>query len=410
MDAKKIHSFFSVLRLIMIASVMGWGSLAPLDENSRWSLFLCLTAGAVLGLVFFAILYSEIVNAAFVYRLALAADLGLVYWGVQVTGSAHSNLIVGFYLLVAFHAFHSGIWIGIGSSLCASVLLLTMPSAGIWWGDSLMRIGFLQILAVGAGLLSERERMFVHNLSETRRAVEQAEKMAVLGTLGAGIAHEVNNPTSSIIARAERVLLEARERGMDPETVRDLEVIRKHAVRIGAILQRLLAFARPEGFDARLLNMNHIIEGIVSLVEGRLREKRMSLNLDLMHGPANVIGEQTRLEEVILNILNNSIDASYWGSVIDVTTKVRHDFFEISIADKGAGIDPKNLSRVFDPFFTTKPAGQGTGLGLYVAWQIMKDHGGKLSITSEPHSGTTVTLQFPLVTVSDQELAATTSF
>lgn len=406
MKARDIHSLFAVLRLVIIAAGVGWGLFAPLDEHSRWSLFMCLAAGTALGLIFFRMLYSEIVTAAFVYRLALAVDLGLVYWAVRVTGGAHSNLILGFYLLVAFHAFHSGLHVGIGSSITASVLLFTLPNSGLWWGDSLMRLGFLQVLAIGAGLLSERERMFVHDLSETRRAVEQAEKMAVLGTLGAGIAHEVNNPASSIIARVERVLLEAQERDLSQETLKDLEVIRKHALRIGTILQRLLAFARQEGFDAQLLNLNQIVEGIVPFVEGRLRDKRVSLNLDLMHDPPSVMGEQTRLEEVILSIVNNSIDASYWGSVIDVSTRLRHGFFEICVADKGAGIDPKDRPHVFDPFFTTKPAGQGTGLGLYVAWQIMKDHGGALSITSELQRGTTVTLQFPLVRVADRTLAA----
>ena len=390
-----IDSFFALLRLMIVAVAALWGFFAPVDEHLRRSFFACVFAGGAFGAGLYWLLQKRIITQSFGYRLALIVDLGLVYWAVRLTGSNDSSLVVGFYLLVAFHSFHSGLRMGIFAAIAVSVLLITLPAGGVWWGDSVIRLGFLQALAVGAGLLAERERIFAHDLSETRRAVEQAQKMAVLGTLGAGIAHEVNNPAASIIARAERILVEAPDRGLSEETVKDIEVIRKHAIRIGTILQRLLAFARPEGFDSRPLNLNRVIEETIPLLDGRLREKRVSLSLDFMRDAPCIAGDQTRLEEVILNILNNAIDASYWGCVIEVSTKIRNQSLELCVVDRGIGIEPKDLPRVFDPFFTTKPANQGTGLGLYVVWQIVKDHGATISMSSVPQRGTTVTVRFP---------------
>ncbi len=403
---RDMDSFFALLRLLVVAAVTIWGVFAPLDEHSRSSFFACLSASSATGLILYWVLQKRLINSKCVYKLAFFADLALIFWAVQVTGGNHSSLILGFYWLVAFHSFHSGFRVGFAAAISASVLIMTLPDAGMWWGDSVIRIGFLQMLAIGAGLLSERERLFAHDLSETRRAVEQAQKMAALGTLGAGIAHEVNNPTSSIIARAERILLEAHDRGLPEETIKDFEVIRKHAIRIGTILQRLLAFARPEGFDSRPLNLNCIIEEMIPLLEGRLREKRLSLSLNLVEDAPLLLGDRTRLEEVILNILNNAIDASYWGSVIDVSTEIRNKSLEFRVTDRGIGIDPKNLPHVFDPFFSTKPADQGTGLGLYVAWQIVNDHGATVDISSEPHRGTTVTVRLPLLSETERQATA----
>ncbi|MBI4471495.1 MAG: hypothetical protein HY646_02430 [Acidobacteria bacterium] len=400
---EKMHSFFAVLRLVAVTAGAVWGFFAPIDENSRSSFFLCLSITAVMGPGLYALIKKKPAAAGSVYRFALIVDLALVYWAVRVTGGLHSSLALGFSLLVALHAFHSGLRIGLAAALAASVLLLTLWDGTVWWGDLGMRLGFLHVLAAGAGLSSERERTFARDLLKTRKLAEQAQKMAVLGTLGAGIAHEVNNPTSSIIARVERVLLESNERQLSAETVKDLEIVRKHALRIGTTLQRLLAFARPEGFESRQFSLNDAIDETVPLVEGRLREKRVSLNLNLTRNVPLIVGDLMRIEEVIVNLLNNAADAAYWGSVIEVTTKVRDSWLELCVVDNGLGIEPEDLPHVFDPFFTTKPHGQGTGLGLYVAWQIVKDHGGTVALRSEPHRGTHATVKLPINAASSLE-------
>lgn len=392
-----IDCFFAALRLAAVAGGTMWGIFAPLDDYARSSFFACLAVSAVFSLLLLESVRRDVVDTGFTYRVALVTDIVLIYWAVRVTGGGHSVLILGFYLFVALHAFHAGLRVGIAAATAASVLLLTLPGKGIWWGDFVLRLGFLHTLALCAGLLSHQEKRLAQDLLESRRAVEQAEKMAVLGTLGSGIAHEINNPASSIIVRIERMLLERQERGVAPETVEDLKIIQKHALRIGTILKRLLAFARPGGLDFERLDLNQIITEVVSLIEPRLREKRVSLSLSLTEDIPAVLGDRMRLEEVILNVLNNALDASHWGAVIDVTTKARDGTLEACITDRGAGIDPKDLGRVFDPFFTTKPTGQGTGLGLYVAYQIVKDHGGVISLSSSIGKRTTVTIRLPLL-------------
>ena len=294
---------------------------------------------------------------------------------------------------------------GAGSAMAASTLLVIQPTdPRLWWGDSALQIGFLFVAGIGAGLLSRHERKSQRriqelgaDLSQARQVLEHAEKMAALGTLGAGIAHEVNNPVSSILGRAERMLLEARDRGLADDVVRDLEVIQKHARRIGTILQRLLIFARPGGLEFQVISLNNIIEDVVPLIEPKLKERGLELKLNLPRHLPGIMGDQTRLEEVVLNILTNAIDASHPDCHIDIAAAVSGKMIKMTIADAGAGIDPDNLSRIFDPFYTTKSPGQGTGLGLYVAYQIINDHHGEISLSSEPGKGTTVTVLLPIV-------------
>jgi PAS domain S-box-containing protein len=238
---------------------------------------------------------------------------------------------------------------------------------------------------------------FVTDVTERRaleRASRHAERLTALGTLAAGVAHELNNPIGILSSRIELMLL---DRDALPPAVReDLEVLYRNAVRATQITQRLLSFARQPVGERRLLDVNALVQEALALVQPQIDRDGVRLRTELADGLPAVHGDPTALHQVLVNLLINAKEAMTEGDIVVRTRRAGEPgWIELSVADTGCGISPDVLARIFDPFYTTKPT--GTGLGLAISYGIVREHQGRIDVESAPGKGTTFALSFPAI-------------
>ncbi len=238
--------------------------------------------------------------------------------------------------------------------------------------------------------------MYYRNITEEirlRQEVFQQEKMAAIGMLAGGVAHEVNNPLGGVLAFTQ--LLLQRVKPADP-FYEDLKEIESAAVRCKKIIQDLLDFSRvSRDKENALVDVNVLLEKVVPFVRMELRSLNVDLKLNLDKQVPKIEGAPDRLQQVFLNLMTNACHAMPKGGNLSLTTKKSPKGIEIEVKDSGAGIPKENLNRIFEPFFTTKQAGKGTGLGLAISYRIIQDHGGRMVVESEIGRGTTFTLFLP---------------
>jgi PAS domain S-box-containing protein len=227
------------------------------------------------------------------------------------------------------------------------------------------------------------------------RQARQAEKLSALGTLAAGIAHEINNPLGVITSRVEVAMLEAEGSDIPKRLLEDLRVIDRHAHRAARIAQGLLSFSRHTAWQFVPVDVNQLVEEVLLLIDKQLQKERMVLQRRLAPGLPRVMGSPNHLEQVLLNLLTNAREAMTAGGSILVESRESAGGQEVQIviADTGPGLQADVVARIFDPFFTTKK--DGTGLGLSISYGIVKDHGGTLDVASEVGKGATFTITLP---------------
>ena len=228
------------------------------------------------------------------------------------------------------------------------------------------------------------------------RAARQAERLAAVGRLAAGVAHEVNNPIGIIASRIELMVLEAHEHQLPAAVVADLEVLQRHATRVAAIAQKLLSFARESPRTRNPVDLNHVVREALLLVERQLGTGGVSVLVSLAEPLPNILGDVDALEQVVLNVVANAGQAVGARGQVIVKTISDGAWVRLVVTDDGPGIPPEVLAKIFDPFFTTKP--HGTGLGLSITYGIVRDHHGTVDVESKPGAGTTFTLTFPVLT------------
>jgi signal transduction histidine kinase len=242
-------------------------------------------------------------------------------------------------------------------------------------------------------------------LEMTRASLVQSEKLSSLGELVAGVAHELNNPLTTVIGYAE---LAIKEKGCGEEIRRDLEMINEGARRAAQIVRSLLAFARNDSREKTLVGVNGVLEKVLGLTANQIRLDNIEIRLELAPGSAlpMVKAHDRQLQQVFLNLVNNAHQAMASlkrPGILTVKTEHRNGMVLITVADTGPGISKADLTRIFDPFFTTKPVGQGTGLGLSVSYGIVQEHGGKIRAESEEGHGATFVVELPVISSADLE-------
>jgi signal transduction histidine kinase len=233
-------------------------------------------------------------------------------------------------------------------------------------------------------LESSRER------EELQRAqLAHTEKMAAVGTLAAGVAHEVNNPLAGVLASIENL----RDNPEDEE-MRDryLGLIADGLRRIERTVANLLNFARPREIKLEPTSINHNMKHVVELVEYQLRAGGVEIEMDFDSSPAVVEADHFQMEQLFLNLYLNALDAMPDGGTLQLRTRVRGGKVIAEVRDTGTGIPPEIRDRIFDPFFTTKEIGEGTGLGLAVTGSIMAAHSGTIEVETSAGRGTTFRL------------------
>ena len=230
-------------------------------------------------------------------------------------------------------------------------------------------------------------------LRTSQAQLVQAGKLAAIGTLAAGVAHELNQPLMVIRGQAQLLLQD----DPDPFQYRaKLEQIERQTAKMAAIIDHLRVFGRtPEG-EARPVDLNAVVHDALLLVGAQLAERAIDLRLELAEPPPMALAEANQIEQIVLNLLVNVRDALGKGGKVVITTRLEGDGCWLTVQDDGPGIPVAVLSRLFEPFFTTKPVGQGTGLGLPISRQIAQSWGGDLRLSNRPdRSGTLAELWLP---------------
>jgi two-component system NtrC family sensor kinase len=245
------------------------------------------------------------------------------------------------------------------------------------------------------GHLAKSFNEMTHHLEETQRQLAQADKLASVGRLAAGIAHEINNPLTGVLSYASllRKRLEA-----DASACEDLDVIVRETVRCRGIIRGVLDFARPTAPSRKPMDLNEVVRRSVSVVMTQLSMNQVDLSLHLTPDLPEVMADANQIQQVLVNLMLNAADAiGAEGGTIRATTRPGAEgTLEVQLEDSGKGIPAEDLPRIFEPFFTTK-GNHGTGLGLAVSWGIVQAHGGALDVQSDVGKGTTFTLHLPLV-------------
>ncbi|MBI4573280.1 MAG: PAS domain-containing protein [candidate division NC10 bacterium] len=235
-------------------------------------------------------------------------------------------------------------------------------------------------------------------LVQLERQLRQADKMAALGTLSAGLAHEIKNPLSAIELNLHLLAEELAEREQLRSAVRRyLDILKAEIQRLQAVVENVVRVSRPTTPSLEPLDLNDLLAHVVALVQGEAREHKVELQVDLAPDLPHVAGDSTQLSQVFLNLLLNGLQAMPDGGTLAITSGPRLDppaSVFVRVSDTGHGIAPGYLSRLFDPYFTTRDG--GTGLGLAIAYRIVRDHGGTIEVASTQGAGTCMTVRLPL--------------
>ncbi len=242
------------------------------------------------------------------------------------------------------------------------------------------------------------------DISERRQmeaTLAQSERLASLGLLASGLSHEINNPLGAIATSVEGVLRRLPgQPGLSPEVVEDLtRVLRRVAGEVDrarCITSRLLRVARTPGRTRSLIDVNHVVDEVLALLAHDIKRSGVIARLDLARPLPPLHGDEPLLTQVVMNLALNAVQAMEGrGGNLWVRTSRENGAIQIEIEDTGCGIPTEMLSRIYEPFFTTKPPGKGTGLGLFIAHQIVTEMEGTIEARSQPGLGTTVRVRIP---------------
>lgn len=236
----------------------------------------------------------------------------------------------------------------------------------------------------------------LRELKKQQEQIIHSRKIAAMGTLTAGIAHELNNPLNNVNVTIE-ALLDGFEELTDEKKVKLLRDAFGQAQRAGDIVKRLLDFSRYRETTFEKTSLTEVIEISVKLVGNEVALNNIRFVLDPGSRLPNVMADQNKLQQVFINVFLNAIQAMPDGGEIRVTSYVDNGYVRVDISDTGEGMTPDVLERIFDPFFSTKDLGKGTGLGLSVAYGIMEDHNGFITAESAPGKGTTFSVKLPVL-------------
>jgi two-component system NtrC family sensor kinase len=278
-------------------------------------------------------------------------------------------------------------------------LVIARPTRELAVATQRLAVGDMNVHVVieGSGeiaMLSNSFNNMVQTLQATQNELLHKEKLASMGQLAAGVAHELNNPLGSILLFADALYQESPE---DSSQHDDLKMIINETHRCKVIVSDLLNFARQQELLAQDTNMNVLLKEVSDKVATQPRFEQIEVNYDLDPLLPIIQADPAQLQQVFYNVLYNAADAMETGGKITISThKLEGDKIEVRVTDTGSGISPENLEKLFTPFFTTKPAGKGTGLGLAIVYGIIKMHRGQIWVKSKSGQGTTVFISLPV--------------
>jgi two-component system NtrC family sensor kinase len=237
-------------------------------------------------------------------------------------------------------------------------------------------------------------------LRESEQLLLQAHKMEAIGRLAAGVAHEINNPLA-VIKENAGLMKDILELSKNIEQNKEkflgtLDVIFESVNRCRTITHRLLGFARRTDISYAVIDVNDTVREVIEFLEKEILYGNIHLKLNLKEELPSVLSDKGQLQQVLLNIINNAIDAVEKGGLIEISTSIKDEStVRVSVKDNGHGIPEDIIKHIFEPFFTTKEKGKGTGLGLSISYGIMQKMGGTILVESKDDNGTTFIVEIP---------------
>ncbi len=249
------------------------------------------------------------------------------------------------------------------------------------------------LLATSFNEMSRKMAEDLEQLGQLNDQLTRTEKLAAMGTLAAGVAHEVNNPLASISSLIQMIQAEP---GLEDETSDKLRLIQTQITRITQVTKDMMDFARVRPAAKSLIDINQTSETALRLAKFDKSFQRLKLQKEYARNLPKILADSDQLEQVFLNLFLNARDAMPNGGNLVIKSYQAGNSIKIMIADDGIGINETSLKQIFDPFFTTKPAGNGTGLGLAVCYGIITAHGGNIEVSSNNGNGSKFIIQLPL--------------
>ncbi|MFA5308765.1 MAG: CHASE4 domain-containing protein [Dehalococcoidales bacterium] len=259
--------------------------------------------------------------------------------------------------------------------------------------------GSNRTIIAGFNRLQEEERyiLFLTDISEERAKQESlylTDRLAAIGEMAPGIAHEVNNPLTSVIGISEMVAMQDL-----PETIKeDMAIIKSESLRAAEIVKNLLSFARKNSSVKQPTAINKILQDVLRLRSFEHGANNITVSREFDPELPEIMADSSQIQQVFINIILNAeqaMAAAHGRGTLKIKTEKTDDLVRITFTDDGPGIEPRNLRRIFDPFFTTKEIGKGTGLGLSISYGIVTEHKGRIYATSEPGKGATFVIELP---------------
>jgi len=263
---------------------------------------------------------------------------------------------------------------------------------------ALTTAGLVERLLLEHRLEAQAERLAAaaRRLEEQQRQLFHSHRLATVGQLAAGAAHEINNPLTIISLNVQFLRSLLQQRGLNAEALERLGVVEGQVKRISKIIQDLLGYARPAEPKFTVCTIGEIVQRVLGVIGDRVSLERIEIETDVPEDLPRIKVDPLQIEQVLINLLVNACHAMPEGGTITIACRRRNGRVETSVTDTGVGIEPKNLSRIFDPFFTTKKQGEGTGLGLAICNTIAEHNGGSLRVRSKLHEGSTFILSLPV--------------
>ncbi|MEH7307687.1 PAS domain S-box protein, partial [Neobacillus drentensis] len=301
----------------------------------------------------------------------------------EILGKDHNILNSGFHS----KEFFKDLWKTIGSGRVWKGEIRNKAKDGTYYWVDTTIVPFLndhgkpyQYLAIRNDI-TERKR--------TEEVLHRQDKLAAVGQLAAGVAHEIRNPLTSMKGYAEFLQLDEK----DPERLEFLGIILDEIERVNTIVEDFMVLAKPKAVELEEKNVVPVIKNVVSLLEFEARKKNVRLTFDCNQELIQIECDENRLKQVFLNFIKNGIEAMPNGGELHVKTIIHDNNVQISIQDTGVGISKEKLKKLGEPFYTTKK--NGNGLGLMVSFKIIESHNGKVFVESEPNKGTTFNILLP---------------
>lgn len=411
-DLDPLDRWLVALRGVALLGGAVWWAVYPLDQEPRRQLVWLFAIFAAYSVLLYLVNALRPGRLRALYRAAMVLDFAFIFTLVKITGGMASNFYLAFYLLIALHAFYFGLVTGAAVGVLAAFLY---PFTDAWpppvhLSDLALRLGFLLLVGFCMGGLAERERRErrlveelnrellaqQQHLKEAQEQLIRSDRLATVGELAAGLAHDLRNPLAGV-SGALHVLTDQLPNDHSQHAL--LSEIQAQIARMNKTLTDLLWHARPPEPQYLPLNVNEVIEQSLWFLPMTSRTrievvKRLQADLPLLHLDPNLF------QQALLNILVNARQATPDGGRLLVSTCLRRNRFgkeevvEVAITDTGPGIPEEDHARIFQPFFTTKT--QGTGLGLAIAARLVEQHGGRITVESERQKGATFRITLPV--------------